>query len=121
MRRAFLTGVIALAFVPAAAGTGASGLRGIVMRGPITPVCRAGEPCSAPAKFVTLRFLRAGSVAGRATTGADGRYRIRLAPGYYDVRSLATPRIGRGLEPVRVHVVAGVVRTQNFSIDTGIR
>jgi hypothetical protein len=115
----------ALAAVVAASSAGAtttpSGLRGLVTRGPIMPVCVAGQPCDAPAKNVTLVFSRYGRVVRRATTTDRGRYRVRLAPGLYAVRLAPKPSIGRGLEPVRVRVVRAHFRRLDFSIDTGIR
>ena len=58
-----------------------SGLRGIVTRGPIGPVCVAEQPCTEPAPVVTLVFASGGHVVGKTTTDGEGRYRIRLAPG----------------------------------------
>jgi hypothetical protein len=105
----------------AATGTSSSGLRGLVTRGPIAPVCVAGQPCSEPAKDVTLVFSRNGRVVRRARTNDQGRYRVALAPGLYAVRLTPKPSIGRGLEPVRARVVRGRFRRLDFSIDTGIR
>src|SRR5205807_5461088 len=65
----------------AGAATSSSGLRGLVMRGPNTPVCTAEQPCSEPAKNVTLVFSRNGQVVRRAKTNDQGRYRVALAPG----------------------------------------
>ena len=113
----------AVAVSSAGAATNPSGLRGIVMRGPIAPVCVAGQPCSKPAKDVTLVFVRNGKVARRTTTNDQGRYRVALAPGRYAVRLTAGQKltIGRGLEPTHVRVVANRFRRVDFSIDTGIR
>ena len=89
-----LAAALGMICAPAQAGT-TSGVRGLVSRGPITPVCRAGEPCTAPAKHVLLLFLRNG-ITHRATSGDDGRYRLALAPGAYTLRvpsaRLATAR-----------------------------
>ena len=41
------------------------------MRGPIAPVCVAGQPCSEPAKNVTLVFVRNGRVARRTKTNDE--------------------------------------------------
>jgi hypothetical protein len=98
-----------------------SGLHGVVTRGPITPVCRVGSPCSEPAAGAVLVFLRGSRVVARVRTGAGGRYSIRLAPGLYRVRLAPTPRIGFGLKPTLVRVVRGSVRRLDFLIDTGIR
>ena len=86
------------------------------MRGPTTPVCRAGVPCAAPAKNATLRFIRFRAVH-LAKTDANGRYRISLAPGTYIVRIVGV----RILKPSFAEVRAGRVSVANFTIDTGIR
>ena len=111
----------AVAASSAGAATTPSGLRGLVTRGPIMPVCVAGQPCSGPAKNVTLVFSRNGRVMRRATTNDQGRYRVRLAPGLYSVRLQVKQRIGRGLEPGRARVARSRFRRVDFSIDTGIR
>jgi hypothetical protein len=95
-------------------------LHGIVMRGPITPVCRAGMPCNEPAVGAKLTFSRNGRVAARVQVGAGGRYRVRLAAGTYTVRQAPSPRIGFGLRPDLVRV-RGVSTRADFFIDTGIR
>ena len=111
----------ALAALVAASATSSSGLRGIVMRGPITPVCVVGQPCDAPAKHVTLVFSRNGRAVRRATTNEQGRYRVALAPGLYAVRLAVRQTVGRGLEPSRARVVANRFRRVDFFFDTGIR
>jgi hypothetical protein len=97
----------------------AGGFHGVVTKGPIVPVCRAGEACTAPVQ-VTLVFHR-GSHTYRARSGPDGRYRILLAPGYYTVTTLE--RIGtiRNIRPKAVHVRRAHVDRLDFAIDTGIR
>ena len=98
-----------------------SGLRGTVTRGPITPACAAEQPCSEPARNVTLVFLMGNRVTGRTITDSAGRYRIRLAPGRYRVSRTAQPQIGRGLQPEQARVLPGRFARVDFSIDTGIR
>ena len=105
----------------AGASTNPSGLWGEVRRGPITPVCVAEQPCDAPAKGVTLVFVRGGVVVRRAITNGLGRYRVRLAAGTYSVRLPQKPAIGRDLQPVQARVRAGRYGRIDFSIDTGIR
>jgi hypothetical protein len=83
----------------------------------VTPVCRADTSCDAPAKNVRLVFSRAGVVRS-VTTAADGTYLIRLHYGWWAVR-LPGWRLSYG--PKAVFVRAGVIRRQDFSIDTGIR
>src|SRR5918911_1575554 len=104
----------------AGAATSSSGLRGIVMRGPIAPVCVVGQPCSEPAKDVTLVFSRNGRAVRRATTNEQGRYRVALAPGLYAVRLALRQSVGRGLEPSRGRWGQNRFRRVDFSFDTGI-
>jgi hypothetical protein len=108
--------VLAVLVGPASATT-STGLRGLVTKGPITPVCVAGDACTAPAKGVTMTFTRRG-VAHTVRTGTDGRYRIQLAAGSYAVR-IASARFG--FAPRVATVEAGRMSVRNFSIDTGIR
>jgi hypothetical protein len=106
----------------AAGAPARSGLTGIVMRGPITPVCRVDVPCDAPAAAFVLVFARAGTVRPlRATTDARGRYRVALPAGTYTVSGAVPAGVGRGISPARVHVRAGHVDRIDFSVDTGIR
>lgn len=120
MRSAATLGLVVLAACSVASGaTGRSGLRGTVFRGPTTPVCRAGTPCTAPAAHVVVVFRRNGH-AIRTRTDARGRYRIVLAPGTWQI-ALASRRSGFRIAPRQVKVVAGRFRIVRLSIDTGIR
>jgi hypothetical protein len=113
---------LALALVAGAqASVAKSGLQGVVMRGPITPMCVAEEPCTEPARNVTLLFSRNGRVVGRAVTDSAGRYRLRLPAGMYAVRRPPPLGIGRGIEPNHARVYARRFVRVDFSIDTGIR
>jgi hypothetical protein len=115
-----IAALVALVAGAADAGT-RSGLRGIVMRGPVMPVCIVGQPCDEPAANVRLVFLRDGKPVATARTVRDGRYRVALRPGIYRVRTLPRPSIGRGIEPQRVQVPRARFARVDFSIDTGIR
>ena len=115
MRRFVLILALALGLAaPTGAATG-GGLYGVVMRGPVTPVCTADAPCDAPAAGVTLIFVRNGAVVARAITAHDGRYRVVLGPGTYAVRG------PKRMTPVSAMVLAGRMGRLNFTIDTGIR
>ncbi len=116
-----LLGIAALLLLPGfAAAAPVSGLRGTVVIDPSRPVCIEGKPCSAPAPGVVLRFSRNDRVILRATTRADGTYRIVLAPGRYVV-SLPVARGPRSIAPRTVRVVAGQMIRRDFTIDTGIQ
>jgi hypothetical protein len=96
-------------------------LAGLVTRGPITPVCAIEQPCDEPAAHVTLVFSHADRDVTRVTTGADGRYRVRLPATTYQVRRAQSGVPDRRLEPHAVLVKAGRLIRVDFSIDTGIR
>jgi hypothetical protein len=122
MRAVVVVSALALLFAAGANATARpSGLYGVVTRGPITPVCVAELPCSAPAPNVTLLFSRNDHVVGRVVTDAFGRYRLRLPSGLYIVRRPAAALIDRRLDPSRVRVYRGKFGRIDFSIDTGIR
>jgi hypothetical protein len=91
-------------------------LWGSVTVGPVTPVCRLGTPCSAPAKRATLIFSRPGHPAVSTRTDASGRYRLTLPVGTWSVRA----SVGMRTTPTTVAVRAGTHRA-NFSVDTGLR
>ncbi len=57
-------------------------------------------PSSARVTGVVLVFSRAGRDVGRARTGVDGHFALRLRPGVYTVRALRKPK----LTPVRLKV-----------------
>ena len=97
-----------------------SGLRGLVTRSPIMPVCIEGVPCSAPAKNTPIVFFRNGKGVMTRTDGT-GHYRVALAPGWWNVRTTRPLRIGSGISPSRVRVFAARSRVVNLDIDTGIR
>ena len=122
MRALVLFSSVALAAAAAAQATPPRGtLAGVVMRGPVSPVCVAEQPCDLPAKNVTLLFTRNGRIVGRAMTGVDGRYRLRLPAGVYSVRRASVTGIDRRLEPVAARARAGLTVRIDFHIDTGIR
>lgn len=122
MRPSWALALIAvnLAAVAGASATSPpSGLYGTVRRGPITPVCRSGVPCDAPAPNTILTFSRAG-LARKTQTDQQGAYRIGLPPGVYLVRTNSKP-FGQTPHPTHVRVRAGHRDKIVFTIDTGIR
>jgi hypothetical protein len=94
-----------------------NGLYGVVTRGPTTPVCQVGVPCSAPYGHSTLVFSRTG-ITQRVTTDAKGKYRIGLAPGRW---SLRVKNAHFGWKPTAVWVPKGRYAKLNVFVDTGIR
>jgi hypothetical protein len=122
MRKAVGLAVVAgLALGCGTAGGGtATGLKGLVKRGPIMPVCRTNVPCDEPARGVKLVFSRSGKVVATATTDSKGWYRVLLRPGRYSVR---TNRRGpeRVAHPSAATVPSDRVKRRDFFLDTGIR
>jgi hypothetical protein len=98
-----------------------SGLHGVVHKGPTMPVCRVGEPCTAPAQ-VTLVFRNTRTARTfRTRSNRQGRYRITLAAGYYAVTTAERIGITRNIRPHAVHVRRSHDDRIDFAIDTGIR
>ncbi len=119
LRCALLACLALAALAPPAGAVTPSGLRGVVYKGPVRPVCSTDEPCDAPAS-VTLVFTRNGCTV-RVRSAANGSYRALLAPGIYAVTTLERIGIGRNVTPRNVRVRRGHVDRLDFHIDTGIR
>ena len=103
-----------------------SGVTGLVHVGPQCPVESARKPCEdQPAANVTVTVsdqipgdsYAAGEVVARATTNADGRYRIVIAPGDYVV----TADAGMSCELMDARVTNGPFAEVDIPCDTGIR
>jgi hypothetical protein len=121
MRRivCFVPAVVLLVMAAAASGSTRSGVYGTLTRGPITPVCVAEQPCTAPVPNTAIRFYAAGTehLVGQTRTGGDGRYRMVLPAGRYTVRVVPQRRLRTAA--IRVPVARFV--HLDLSIDTGIR
>ena len=116
-----LTTLVLLLAGPGLSTTGSAGLRGVVMRGPTSPVCRVDEQCEEPAANVVLVFSQASHVIARTTTGPMGGYRINLKPGRYLVATARRRTIGVGLTPRAVVVPRARFARVDFHLDTGIQ
>ena len=97
-----------------------SGIVGQVLLGPTCPVERAGHPCVRPYRTTVAVF--AARTLHRLTTfrsGADGRFRVRLAAGSYRLEGThgGLPR----LAPVLVTVRPDRFTSVTIMFDTGIR
>jgi hypothetical protein len=96
-------------------------LHGTIMRGPTTPVCQVGKPCSAPMAGAVLVFRRNGVVAARARSDANGHYSVSLQVGTYTVSMAVRPKIGSGIKPQTIMLRRAVRTRIDFFVDTGIR
>ena len=120
MRAALVFLFVCGALVGSASAGSATGVGGVLYRGPITPVCRKGTPCDAPAVGVTLVFSRAG-MAFRVRTTKGGHFSVALKPGVYSVRVIPATVIGSGITPRTVRVPAAGWARIRLVVDTGIR
>src|SRR5207249_9895607 len=118
---------IALALMVAACGTPAgqpgTGRQGMVQAGPAWPVERIDSPCP-PRPLAATVVVRdtSGAEVTRFHSGADGRFKVDLAPGSYTIVGL---NIGTGFLPrpipTSVTVTQGTYKSINVRYDSGIR
>jgi hypothetical protein len=105
---------------PTPAGTG---IQGVVQTGPTCPVERINSPCP-PHPLAATIVVRdaAGHEVARAHSGADGQFKMDVAPGTYTVVGL---NIGSSMLPrpipMTVTVTSGSYTTIAVEYDSGIR
>jgi hypothetical protein len=101
-----------------------SGVTGVTLVDGGCPVSRVGDACRdrPMAARVTVVDPRSGATVATVTTGADGVFRVALAPGTYELRpaNLSGAALPRPM-PVTVTVPPGRYVTANVRFDTGIR
>jgi hypothetical protein len=117
----------ALALTMAACGTPAAqpgtGIQGTVQAGPTCPVERIESPCPPHPLAATVVVRDAnGAEVTRFHSGADGRFKVDLAPGSYVVVGLniGTSLLPRPI-PTSVTVTPGSYTSINVEYDSGIR
>ena len=116
-----LLGLIALGCRNPASPTLTTGLTGIVVRGPITPVCQIQVPCDAPFS-ADFSVEQNGKVVSRFRSDQDGRFSIMLEPGAYRVVPAAdAPIIFPTSQAKTVNVLASGLTEIRLTFDTGIR
>ena len=97
-----------------------TGLEGTVLRGPIQPVCRVGQPCDAPfsAGFQVWQQQR---LVAQFRSDSAGHYQVLLSPSAYTVMAdSGAPIFPRG--QTRMVTVGPIGLTHaDLSFDTGIR
>ena len=100
----------------------ATGLTGVVMRGPVTPVCRVDVPCDAPFSG-SFAVQRSGRRIAEFQSDAAGRFTVFLAPGPYTVMPNAdAPIISPTRQAKTVTVLDnGTLTVVQLMFDTGIR
>jgi hypothetical protein len=99
----------------------ATGLEGVVRRGPITPVCQLDEPCDAPfSALFDVRNTR--EVVAHFRSDSAGRFLVVLPPGsYVVVPDSSAPLLGAVHQVQPVVVAPDGLTHVELSFDTGIR
>ena len=123
MNRIVLAGLLLtlIACGPAGSGDGTSGIRGQALAGPQCPVEIEGSPCPAlPWQGTVVAVETASGEKFTVETDDQGRFRLALAPGRYEVTisSESSPPFAK---PQSVTVEAGTFTEIVVSVDTGIR
>ena len=102
---------------------GGTGIQGVVQSGPTCPVERINSPCP-PRPLAATVVVRdaAGHEVARTQSGADGHFKVDVAPGTYTVVGL---NIGSSMLPrpipATVTVTSGSYTTVTLEYDSGIR
>ncbi|MGH2728641.1 MAG: hypothetical protein ACRDKS_16845 [Actinomycetota bacterium] len=101
-----------------------SGIEGLVVIGPTCPVVVQGQDCDDEPYAGEVRVVdrATGKLVATARSGADGRFRIGLAPGDYTLEPVS-PNAG-GLpfgKPLDVTVRPHTYERVTVSFDSGIR
>jgi len=125
-----IVAMVTLTLVMAACGTAASppipsgtGIQGVVQSGPTCPVERINSPCP-PHPLAATVVVRdaAGHEVARTHSGADGLFKVDVAPGTYTVVGL---NIGSSMLPRPITTTATVTLGSYVTIkveyDSGIR
>ena len=124
--RSFRVACVAMAAVIVGCGTSVSptpgtGLTGVVVRGPITPVCQVAVPCEAPFS-AGFTVEQDGRRVAQFHSNADGRFSVRLLPGQYRVApDLDAPIIRPASQVKTVDVGDSGMTEVRLQFDTGIR
>lgn len=110
---------------PAAEGRRpASGVAGRVLLGPQCPVEQVGSPCPDKPVAAEVQVFEPGSdeVVTSRDSGEDGRFRIDLEPGSYELLPVVSDAGGLPYgKRVQVTVESGEYARVTLSLDSGIR
>lgn len=98
-----------------------TGLTGVVLRGPITPVCQIQVPCDAPFG-ATFSVEQNGRRITEFQSNADGRFTVMLASGVYRIVPGAdAPIMSPQSQAKTVEVLPVGLTEVRLEFDTGIR
>jgi hypothetical protein len=99
-----------------------TGLTGVVMRGPVTPVCRVDVPCDAPFS-ATFSVEQDNRRVAQFQSDPAGQFSVYLKPGTYTVvPGTDAPIISASSQRKSVTVAdSGTLTAVQLTFDTGIR
>lgn len=98
-----------------------TGLTGVVMRGPVTPVCTLQTPCDAPFS-ADFTVEQNGRRVNHFRSDSDGRFTVMLASGTYRiVPDPGAPIIAPQSQAKTVEVGPVGLTQVRLEFDTGIR
>jgi hypothetical protein len=110
---------------PSPVGTGATGIGGMAVAGPVCPVetVPPDPGCAARPVVGAVVIVRddAGSEVARATTGADGSFFVELPAGDYVLEPQPVEGLMGTAPAIEVSVVNGFPAQVELEYDTGIR
>jgi len=99
-----------------------TGLSGYVVRGPIQPVCLAGEPCDDAPFSATFTAYRGGRLVLQFRSDSLGAFTVGLAPGLYRVVPAPdAPLLAPETQGKDVEVGQDGLTIVRLAFDTGIR
>lgn len=103
-------------------GTIKTGLQGVVLRGPVQPVCRIDEPCDDEPFVASFSVEQSGRVVSSFTSNEEGKFLVYLKPGRYTITpGQDAPILFPESQGKEVEVLAGELTSVTLSFDTGIR
>jgi hypothetical protein len=99
-----------------------TGLTGVVVRGPVTPVCRVDVPCDAPFS-ATFNVERNGRRVTQFQSDTAGQFTVFLEPGTYTVAPNSDAPVMSPSSQTKSVTVAdnGMLTVVRLTFDTGIR
>jgi hypothetical protein len=121
MKRVTLVAILLLASCARAGTATDSGIEGRVLLGPQCPVVTEASPCpDEPVSAEVVAMRLEDREVFSAQSGSDGRFRLGLDPGTYEVQALVTAG-AMFAKPVNVTVPPGEFVEVDVFLDTGIR
>jgi hypothetical protein len=110
--------------LPAVTAAADSGIRGVVILGPLTPSLHIGDPVHVHPLETSLTIFNAqdDSVAATVRTRPNGTFSVSLPPGEYVVGPAVSSQIRLpSIEPVAVTVTPHSYAEVTVNADSGIR